>query len=64
MRVPFVIAAAALAAAQSAFPADTERGRALYEQNCTSCHGSSVHSREKRAAANLDDVRAWVQRWN
>ena len=64
MKIAFAVALVALVAAQEGVAADTQRGRALYEQNCTGCHGQSVHARETRAAGNLDEVRAWVQRWN
>lgn len=60
--------AAALVAAALAWPVaaatDPNRGRALYELRCTSCHSESVHGRVKRAAADFDAVRGWVARWN
>lgn len=54
----------ALFAAPVASAVDTERGRALYEMHCLACHSESVHGRQKRAAKDFDDVRAWVSRWN
>ena len=44
--------------------ADAERGRALYETRCDSCHAASVHGRAKREANGFDAVRGWVQRWS
>jgi len=63
----FVLAtalAACCALAPQARAADAERGRVLYETNCGGCHATSVHGREKRAAADFDGVRAWVRRWS
>ena len=47
-------------------PASTppDRGAELYELRCGGCHGQSVHSREKRVAADFRAVREWVERWN
>jgi mono/diheme cytochrome c family protein len=46
-----------------AAPADTERGRLLYENHCRSCHESNVHIRQTKAAKSLKAVRADVVRW-
>jgi hypothetical protein len=54
----------ALLAMPAASAPDAERGRALYEMRCLTCHSESVHGRQKRVAADFDDVRAWVSRWN
>lgn len=43
--------------------ADAERGRLLYENQCTVCHESVVHIRERRKAANAAELRAFIQRW-
>jgi mono/diheme cytochrome c family protein len=48
----------------TASPADSGRGRALYELRCVACHSESVHSRDKRVATNYDEIRHWVTRWN
>jgi len=68
-RYPRPLLAAVLAAAPVLAPADSaaidvDRGRALYEERCLGCHGQSVHSREKRVAADFASVRQWVVRWN
>lgn len=44
--------------------ADAERGRALYEQRCDSCHAESVHGRAKREANGFESLRGWVRRWS
>jgi hypothetical protein len=46
-----------------AAPADSERGRLLYENHCRSCHESNVHIRQTQAAKSLKAVRAEVVRW-
>jgi mono/diheme cytochrome c family protein len=46
-----------------AAPANTDRGRLLYENHCRACHESSVHIREVQAASSLPAVRAQVARW-
>lgn len=54
----------ALLASPVALGADAERGRALYELRCSTCHSESVHGRQKRVATDFEEVRAWVSRWN
>jgi len=49
---------------RNAQAADAERGAALYELRCGTCHSESVHGRQKRAAADFDEIRGWVERWN
>jgi hypothetical protein len=41
-----------------------DRGEALYELRCLSCHATSVHGREKRVARDFGEIRTWVERWN
>jgi len=53
-----------LFAPRNASGADAERGRALYESRCGTCHSESVHGRKKRLATDFGDVRRWVNRWN
>lgn len=43
--------------------AASPRGAFLYENQCTSCHKSTVHIREKRKARSLDEVRGFIERW-
>jgi hypothetical protein len=46
-----------------AYGADADRGKALYEARCDSCHGSGIHVREARKATSFDGIRAQVARW-
>lgn len=62
----FALALAAPLAVLAAPPypeAQMERGRALYDLRCTHCHATSVHSRDRRVAADFGEVRGWVARW-
>lgn len=43
--------------------ASAERGRALYENHCTVCHTSAVHSRVNRIAVSRAEVRDIVDSW-
>lgn len=38
-------------------------GQLLYENHCLKCHESNVHIRENNKAKNIDDLRAWVIKW-
>ncbi len=61
--VALLLATAALAVAAPARSADALRGRALYDARCSDCHDTSVHGRDKRAAANFEELRGWVAQW-
>lgn len=63
LAVVVAAAIAALFAPRGVSAADVERGRALYELRCGTCHSESVHGRAKRVAADFADVRRWVVRW-
>jgi hypothetical protein len=41
-----------------------ERGRALYEARCDTCHESSVHKRSPRSASDFAQIREFVMRWD
>jgi mono/diheme cytochrome c family protein len=61
------VAAALFAAA--AFPAVSlaqtfDRGQALYENHCKSCHESWAHARQGREAASINAVRKRVAAWS
>lgn len=43
--------------------ASIERGRALYENHCTVCHTSTVHTRVNRIAVSRAEVREIVDSW-
>jgi mono/diheme cytochrome c family protein len=42
---------------------DLERGRALYENNCRTCHTAKVHRRVPQLPANEDELRRIVLTW-
>jgi mono/diheme cytochrome c family protein len=44
--------------------ADTERGKMLYENHCTSCHESVLHIREDRRAKALGEIYWQTTRWS
>lgn len=56
-------AVVALALAMGAQAADVERGRALYENHCQSCHTSKVHGRPDRWPGTVADLRRAVTQW-
>lgn len=59
-------AACALAACVTVAPApaaDLDRGRALYENHCLSCHSVKVHNRKQRWPADLSQLRVIVGQW-
>ena len=41
----------------------TSRGQLLYEHHCLKCHESNIHIREGNKARNVEDVKAWVVKW-
>lgn len=49
----------------TAVPAESfDRGQALYENHCQTCHESHVHLRETRRASSLDELHKWVATWS
>ena len=44
-------------------PAEIDRGQALYENHCKSCHETQLHELEQRRAKSLQDIRRWVATW-
>ena len=62
--VAVVTAVLMLFAARTASATEIERGRALYESRCASCHTESVHGRTERVARDFVAVRNWVAQWN
>jgi hypothetical protein len=42
--------------------ADPSRGETLHASHCTSCHDSSVYTRENRRVTSLEGLRKQVQR--
>ena len=41
-----------------------DRGQALYENHCMTCHESMVHTRDTRRAASRADLHKWVSTWS
>ena len=46
------------------FAADFDRGRALYENHCQSCHEDWAHTRGNRKVTTIEDLRARVASWS
>jgi mono/diheme cytochrome c family protein len=46
------------------FAADFDRGRALYENHCQTCHEDWAHSRGNRKVATIQGLRARVASWS
>ncbi len=61
-----LLAAGAVAVWAASTPvggADVDRGRLLYENHCQSCHGLSVHNRQRRWSTDLQQLRGVVDLW-
>lgn len=43
---------------------DLDRGRALYETHCATCHTERLHDRQHSRVHDIDDVRDMVVRWS
>ena len=43
---------------------DFDRGQALYENHCTSCHDASVHRRKSLLVHNRGDLQLYVSTWS
>jgi mono/diheme cytochrome c family protein len=41
-----------------------DRGQALYENHCQSCHEVKVHMRSTRRATSIEDLRQRVASWS
>lgn len=41
-----------------------DRGQALYENHCTSCHETAVHTRDRHRATSVAELRNWVATWS
>lgn len=44
-----------------AVTAETPDGHALYQENCTSCHGSEVFTRDDRKITSMDTLASQVR---
>jgi mono/diheme cytochrome c family protein len=64
-RHTLVIVAALLGVSGSVAAEPFDRGQALYENHCQSCHEDWAHKREQaRAVGSLDALRARVSAWS
>ena len=59
-----VFAALGVVAVLPALAANEERGRALYENQCQSCHEQWAHSRTSRKAKSLADLQRLTAAWS
>lgn len=41
-----------------------DRGQALYENHCRTCHEPTVHLRPARRATSYGDLQQWVATWS
>jgi len=41
-----------------------DRGQALYENHCLSCHEATVHTRATRRATSVAELQKWVATWS
>ena len=41
-----------------------DRGQALYENHCMSCHEATLHTRDTRRATSVAELRKWVATWS
>ena len=66
-RMPVIAVAMSIALSQASSvmaEGSVERGKALYENHCSECHGMSVHQRENRRVYTRDELRGWVALWS
>jgi mono/diheme cytochrome c family protein len=64
MRFASLLAATFVLASAPVLAQDTQRGRALYETQCATCHAERLHEREKSKIRSIGDLRAEVVRWS
>lgn len=55
---------ALLSSARPAMAKQFDRGQALYENHCTSCHDEAVHKRKDHRASSINDLHKWVMAWS
>jgi cytochrome c len=59
-----VVVSAAPGQAEPLPATEVERGQALYENHCTTCHDATVHTRAARRVQNRGDLRLYVSTWS
>jgi len=45
-------------------PLFADEGKAIYENNCTSCHGTDVFTRDDRGIKSIEGLKARVKQCN
>ena len=45
-------------------PLQADEGKVIYENNCTSCHGSDVFTRDGRSVKSLEGLKKRVEQCN
>jgi mono/diheme cytochrome c family protein len=63
-RVVAIAAGVLLAGCNSSVAQSFDRGQALYENHCLSCHEATVHTRDTRRATSVAELRKWVSTWS
>ena len=58
-----IAAAVVFLSAGTAYAADIDRGRLLYETHCSACHTTQAHWRDQRIAKAWTDLLGQVGRW-
>jgi hypothetical protein len=53
-----------LAGSGSSIAESFDRGQALYENHCLSCHEATVHTRDTRRATSVAELRKWTATWS
>ena len=64
MRIASLLAATLFLASPPAPAQETQRGRALYDAQCATCHTERLHEREKSKIRSIADLRDEVIRWS
>jgi mono/diheme cytochrome c family protein len=59
-----MICAGLLACSPARAAVTFDRGQALYENHCQTCHEEQVHMRYSRRATSIEDLRQQVTSWS
>ena len=64
MKAHITIGMMTLALVLGANPLQADEGKALYENNCTKCHGTEVFTRDDRGIKSLEGLKSRVKQCN
>ena len=64
MKTATILCCAALLSTGPAQAETFDRGQALYENHCQTCHEEKVHMRYSRRVTTMDDLRQQVSSWS